>query len=328
MSSQIAVRSGGRRGLGVWCAVVLLATAVAQQVAQAGDGGARVGVVYGPSQTYEAGARTLVTQLSSAGHVCESIQLPLGDEEAMKAALARVVAFEPTVIAAGGTVAALHALEAVDDVPVVYFMVPNALDAPFVAAHHPDHDRVCGVAADVDPADQLAWARRTCPDIKKIGVLCSERTRETARALERAGRKRGIEVVSIPAEADDFVAAVRRLEQAGCGGVIMIPDATIYNSVTVRRLLVWGARQRKPVWTFSRNVVKAGALGGLYCDGSHVGRQAAGVVCRLAGGRAPATVGLCYPSEVSRVVNLHTAEIIGAQAEVKELPRDVERVGE
>jgi hypothetical protein len=49
------------------------------------------------------------------------------------AALARLAAANPTVIATAGGTATFVALDKVPDVPVVFFMVPNVLDAGFMA---------------------------------------------------------------------------------------------------------------------------------------------------------------------------------------------------
>jgi ABC-type uncharacterized transport system substrate-binding protein len=315
----------GRVAAGALIAAVLL---VGAPGARGDENAVRVAVVYGPSETYERGSAALIRKLEAAGRTCTSIALPVGDDAQMKQSLAELAAFKPTLIAAGGTAAALHAIEAVPDVPVVFFMVPNGRDAPFMAAGHPGRGRVCGVAADVSPDKQIEWVRRTHPTAGRIAVLCSERTRETAAAIERAGRERGLHVVLIRTSADRFVDAVKELDEARCDGVLMIPDSSVYNSATVKRLLVWGARNRKAVWTFSRNVVKAGAFSGLCCDSEAVGRQAADLVERVVQDGDVHQIGLQYPQETSQSVNVHTAKMIGVEDAVRSLPASVERFGD
>ncbi len=290
--------------------------------------GARVAVVFAQSRIYEASAAELAKHLAVAGHKCTSIPLPFGDDAGVESALERLVALRPTVVAAGGTAATQQVLESVPDVPVVYFMVPNARDAAFVSPKHPDHHRVCGVAADVDPAAQLRWVRKSHPTAQKVCVLFSDRTRKTAEALQAAGKKHDLGVVLVRSSRTEFVKSLEAVEQADCDGVLMVPDSGIYNSATVKRLLVWGARQRKAVWSFSRNVVRAGAFGGLYCDQDAVGVQAARLVGRVIDQQPPAKIGLRYPTDVSAAINPHAARMIGAESAVRDLPREVERVGE
>lgn len=307
---------------------MLAATLVVAVLAELSLAADRIAVVFARSRVYEASAATLADRLAASGHECVSIPLPFGDDAGVKAALKRLIDLKPTVIAAGGTAATQHALEAVPDAPVVYFMVPNARDAAFVDPQHPDHNRVCGVAADVDPGAQLRWVRDSYPAARKICVLFSERTQQTAEALRTAGKLHDIDVVLTPSSSDDFVKSLDAVEKANCDGVLMIADSGVYNSASVKHLLVWGARHRKAIWTFSRNVVRAGAYGGLYCDQDVVGTQAADLVQRVTNNEAPATIGLRYPKDTSAAINPHTAEVIGAESAAKGLPRDVERVGD
>jgi len=55
------------------------------------------------------------------------------------------------------------------------------------------------------------------------------------------------------------------LNKADYDSVLMVPDVQVFNAASVKRLLLWGVRQKTPVWGFSENVIKAGALAGQYC---------------------------------------------------------------
>ncbi len=90
----------------------------------------------------------------------------------------------------------------------------------------------------------------------------------------------------------------------------MIPDARVYNSTTIQRLLLWGLRQKKPVWTFSANIVKAGALAGMFSDAGKTARQTAELAGGILGGVAPGKIGLRYARDVGTAVNVRTAKMI------------------
>jgi putative ABC transport system substrate-binding protein len=288
----------------------------------------RLGVVFEPREPYRLAVDAAVTSLRAAGHECDLIELPLGDEAALQVALKQLADAKPTVLLAAGPTAASRALETCADVPVVFCMVPNALDAAFLASDSAARRRVAGVSSDIDPTEQVEWIIRTYPRAKKVGVLHSARTAKTAASLGEAGQKRGLDVRTIPANRDEFPQAIDALDRQGCDSVLMIPDAQVFNSANVERLLLWGLRQKKPLWTFSENVVKAGAFSGLYCDSAAVGRQAAGVVEEVVRGKAPTAIGLRYPQTVRRAVNVHTAEMIEAPLDEQVFTSGVVRLGE
>ena len=325
-----AQQSLARQGIGCGFRVTLLVivTWVATVPALAQVGQARVAVLYGAPKPCQAAADALVAGLQSAGYEYAAIQLSSNDPAALETALKQVAEFKPTVIATGGTTATQQALKAVADVPVVFFMVPNALDAPFLTDDFPARGRLTGIASDIDPAQQVDWIKRTQPHLKKIGVLCSSHSRRTVAALEKAGQQRGLVLIPILVNRDEFPKAIEELNKSGCDGVLMIPDAQVYNSPNVQRLLLWGVRQKKPVWTFSANVVKAGAFSGLYCDSKAVGEQVAQLVREAHEGKAPPAIGLHYPHYIARAVNVHTAEMIGVSPDEKVFTSGVVRMGE
>ncbi|MBU0638158.1 MAG: ABC transporter substrate-binding protein [Planctomycetes bacterium] len=290
-------------------------------------------VLFGAKGPYRLAAEVLAKELKAAGR--DSVLIELSDESdagAQQRALDQLVKSKPALVAAGGAGATAAALKALPGASVVFFMVPNALDAPFLRADYAGHERVAGIASDIAPDEQIDWIARGRPGIKKVALLSSPRTQQTAAALEKAGRARGITIATFQAARDEFPAAIEALNTAACDGVLMIPDAHIYNSPNVERLLLWGVRNRKPVWTFSENVVVAGAFAGLYCDPAAVGKQTAELVRQVLKGTSTAALGLQYPrglgEAVRGAVNVHTAEMIGAPLDERVFAGGVSRVGE
>ncbi|MCK4342480.1 MAG: hypothetical protein KAY37_12240, partial [Phycisphaerae bacterium] len=317
-----------RRTLSEIALVLCVAAQACAVPALAQTSQARVAILFGAKGPYQTAADALAEELRAGGYESILIEWPAGDGEEREKALQQVVDFKPTVVATGGTTATMRALEAVPEVPVVFFMVPNALDAPFLADNFPARKRVAGIASDIDPAQQIDWLKRTSPMTGKTAVLCSSHSQRTAAALEKAGRDRGLVVTALPAARDEFPKAIDALNNGRYEGVLMIPDARVYNSPNVQRLLLWGARQKKPIWTFSPNVVKAGAFTGLYCDSKAIGKQAAQMIKDVVGGKKPETIGLQYPRSIGRAVNVHMAEMIGIALNDEEFNSKVVRLGD
>jgi putative ABC transport system substrate-binding protein len=239
----------------------------------------------------------------------------------------RLVESRPTVIVAVGTEATNLALESVPKVAVVFCMVPNVLDASFLADDSRHKSRLAGVSADVSPAEQITWAAQLNEDVKNIGVLFSNRTRRTVEALRGAGQNHGMTITPIETSKNDFLAAIGLLGSKRCDGVIMVPDADVYNTITVQRLLLWGVRARKPVWAFSSKIVKAGAFAGWQADDESIGRQTADVADKVAAGTRPASVGVVYPAKVVYSINHRSTEMIGISVPDDILARISEQFG-
>lgn len=287
---------------------------------------ARVLIIVSDKPVYREAADALVAAVRERGHVPELIALPESDAPAYASALQRCRDWKPTVIAAGGTALTSDVLRDVPDIPVAYFMVPNALDAPFCAEDSPHRKRVGGVPSDVAPAEQLAWISATAPDARRICVLHGERTRRTAEALAAAGRARGIEVALVAARGDAFTEATSKDSLGDAQGVVMIPDSQVYNGANIQHLLLWGIREKRAVWAFSDKAVKAGAFAGFYLEPADVGRECAAVIDDLIRGSAQA--GPHYCPRAQRAINVHTASLIGLSLNDASRQRDVRVFGE
>jgi len=293
----------------------LLVTIVATDFAraQSDSRATTVAIVYTAKTRYVLAAAEIETALQSQGLKLLSIELPSKTKSVERAAaIARLIEFDPVVIATGGVASTKLALAELPDATVVFFMVPNALDTSFVADETLEGGRVAGVTSDVAPSAQIAWIKTLLPSVSHLTVLAGDRTKRTARALQEAGARRGLRLDVLQADRNAFPAAIDALTSSGTGGVLMVPDARVYNSATVQRLLVWGARRHKPVWAFSQNIVRAGAIGGTFADTASVGKQAADVIQRILKGESAASIGLQYTDDIQRAVNERTANVIEA----------------
>jgi len=316
-----------------------------------------IGVLVAPGKVYREAATAIETALKAKGFPCIFVELPgtpegtpsdaqpsapspppvtsspaigataAGSHVEVDGALARLAEAGPVVVVTCGGTATLLALEKLPKTPVVFCTVPNALDMPFLAADSPDRKRVYGTTTDVAPQEQVEFMRQLCPGLKNVGVLYSARSRRTMEAIASAAASRGFEVVEIEANRDEFPRAIDTLHTRGCGAVLMLPDAAVYNAPNVQRLLLWGVRQKKPVLAFSANIVKAGALAGQFADTQALVNQTAELVERVVDGTDASTAGLHYPRHVQTAINERTAEMIGVVVAPKILDAATFRFG-
>jgi ABC-type uncharacterized transport system substrate-binding protein len=280
---------------------------------------AAVAVLFVDRSPYTEAARALEARVRESGASCELFALSTADERDARAVLERLKLQPPQVIATAGLNLTAEALRELPRSRVVFFMIPNVLDAPFIReAQTPG--RLMGVTSDIAPREQIRWIRRTAPAVRKVALLCSERTRETAAALTAAGRETGLEIVAVTAQVEKFAEVTQELERRGVDGVLMIPDSQVYNAANVQHLLLWGMRSGRGVWAFSDKIVKAGALAGVYCKPEEVGREAGALASALALGRPAPGEAIRYSQRPSYGFNLHAARML--KLPVEELTRD------
>ena len=290
---------------------------------------ARVAVFYSPQKSYEQAVATIVARVKQAGHVCVLVQLPKNaDPAARSRALEQLADAKPSVVAASGATATVLALKAIPDKPVIFFMLPNALDAPFMAEGAGSRPRVAGVATDPSPKDHVDWITRLHPASRRIAVFHSAGSKQTVQAIKTIAHRRGVEILPIDSKKNEFPKAIEALNKKACDGVLMVPDAQVYNSPNVRRLLLWSLRHKKPVWAFSANIVKAGALAGLYAEGKVVGGQTARLIDKVIAGADVKAIGAQYPNRTGKAVNVRTAERIGVPLDGRIPKTGVVRYGE
>jgi ABC-type uncharacterized transport system substrate-binding protein len=225
-------------------------------------------------------------------------------------AVTRLTELKPKAVVAIGTTATLLALKALPGTPVIFCMVPNIADQRFTEGET-GLDRIAGITTDIDPAVQVRWIKRLSPSVKTLGVLHGERTKRTADAIAQAARSQDINVLRVPAKIEQFPAAIAELDAKGCDGVLMVADSDVYNTASVQRLLLWGVRNRKPIWAFSPNLVKAGAFAAVYSEPESLARQVTAMTKKLLAGENPKSLHTQYPEHILSAVNERTAELIG-----------------
>jgi putative tryptophan/tyrosine transport system substrate-binding protein len=300
--------------------VVLWAFFAYTETSFAGKETGTIGIVFGTQVSYSKAVSVLKPALEKMGFQCVLVELPKSEKKILSDNVFQpLLSARPRLVVALGAQAVSLALARIPTVPVVFCMVPNALDTPFMAGNFRDRKRLTGLTTDISPRDQIEWIHKLNPECTSLGILYSSRTRSTAQSIKLAGEAARIKVVMIEADKDKISDAIKALAEQECGGVLMLPDASIYNSVNVRELMLWGLRQKKPVWAFSANIVKAGAFAGQYFDPDSVGDRTAQLVRKILKNPGKDGLGLLYAEPIQTAVNLRTADMLGISIDEKTL---------
>jgi putative ABC transport system substrate-binding protein len=91
--------------------------------------------------------------------------------------------------------------------------------------------------------------------------------------------------------------------------VLCFPDATLYNSATIKPLVLASLRYRLPLVGFSENFVRAGAALGVYPDFHEVGARSAELIQKVLSGHAVARIE--YPRKFRIAVNQNITRLLG-----------------
>ncbi|MGH7143082.1 MAG: ABC transporter substrate-binding protein [Planctomycetota bacterium] len=156
---------------------------------------------------------------------------------------------------------------------LVYCMVADPAAAGLFQGH-----RSFGVSMTVSWQEQLKVLQGALPQARKVGVLYAKNNPASCAALDalRAKLPAGFELVAVAVDDSDNVSdAIQEMFGAHPDVVWTSPDSAVYNTATVRSLLLLALRHHIPVFGFSTPLVRAGALFGVGIEPKDQGAQCA-----------------------------------------------------
>lgn len=172
---------------------------------------------------------------------------------------------------------------------------------------------------------QAALLSAIFPDKRRIGVLHSTAPDELSQ-LRRALKARDLDLREQAVSPDlPLHEALRTLLQ-GSDVLLALPDPAIYNSSTIRNILLATYRSNVPLVGFSPGYVKAGALCALYSSPAHIAAQTAALVRRFNQTRTLPSAQ--YPQEFEVLLNEQVARSLGMQTRNATLLHDEIKSGE
>ncbi|MBI1173870.1 MAG: hypothetical protein GC139_01240 [Sideroxydans sp.] len=166
-------------------------------------------------------------------------------------------------------------------------------------------DGFSAIFLDQPFARQLALISAELPEARRIGVLYDGYSRTRLLELRQAATESGYTLyeqhISDAAPLREGVHQVTR----GSEVLLALPDALVYNSSTIRDILLESYRARIPLIGFSPAYVKAGALCAVFTTQEQFANQAAMVIRQFfqTGSLPPAT----YPRQFEVAVNRQVA---------------------
>ncbi|MFZ4575794.1 MAG: ABC transporter substrate-binding protein [Phycisphaerales bacterium] len=220
------------------------------------------------------------------------------------------------VLIAVGTEAALRLhKEAPEGVRVVYCM---SSDSRELSA---GRKSTRGVVTDVPIAEQVKLLTQALPKARRVGVIYrSSGARSAALKAQLEGAlPDGMSVVAIDVDHETSVAdAIRQLIASQPDVLWTAADSSVFNSTTVQALLKEAIAAKVPVFGFSTQLVRAGAIVGVGVRPEDQGDRAGALAVEAASAAAAGDAPIREGPKVRVAVNTLVAERLGF-----ELPDDL-----
>ena len=125
---------------------------------------------------------------------------------------------------------------------------------------------------------QVQFIKALNPKWNSIGLIIGDHSTIDEEDINAC--KRSIELTVNTATIDSAKQLTIRLNEILSSSDLLLaqPDSSIYNSKTVKNILLTSYRSRKPVIGFSRNFTKAGALASIYSTPTQIAETASSII--------------------------------------------------
>jgi putative tryptophan/tyrosine transport system substrate-binding protein len=194
--------------------------------------------------------------------------------------------------------------------PVLAAMLPSFRYAELASRRHPG-GALSAIFVDQPWERQVSLLRAALPYRNKIGVLLSPGTDWKTGQLRKLLQERGATLVTRVADpsgtlSDDLEHILSRSDV-----LLAVPDNTIYNSISIRDIILSSYRRRIPLVGLSRAYVDAGALCAVFSTLEQLAGQTSAAASAYA--RSRQLPKPQYPDSYTIAVNQQVARSLGIE---------------
>jgi putative ABC transport system substrate-binding protein len=228
------------------------------------------------------------------------------------AVLQKVVSEQPALVLAVGPLAATLARHALQDVPVLFCMVP------YYERYGLEGPKTTGIALTSDLSVELSALQSVFPEVKRVGIVHDPRYSAAVVAqAQKVGQKAGVAVVPLPAEGAQEIERALSQARGKVNALLMIADKTVANAEVVRKEISFARAERLPVLGFADSQVKEGATLAFSPSYLAIGQQAGRLANRIINEKIDVGALAISPPEVlDLAVNLKSTQALAAPSEV------------
>jgi putative ABC transport system substrate-binding protein len=240
------------------------------------------------------------------------VEFDVSDESKREHEIAQKIRdLKPDLIVTIGSRSTAMVSQELEDIPIVFCMVLNPVSSGFVGSMASSGNNLTGASLDIPIEIQLEKFKLLVPNLKKLGVLFTQDSKQVIVEAKRVCENIGIELVpELIYSEKEVPGAVEALAQE-VDGLWAVADTIIFTPQSTQYILLYTLRNGFPFMGLSTSFVKAGALFTLACDHKDVGRQAGKLALRIFSGEETSQIPITIPRMIYLCLNLRTAEQIG-----------------
>ena len=229
-----------------------------------------------------------------------------GDLELGKKLARKLRASNASLIVAVGLKAALAAKLEIVDVPIVYMMILDPLKHQLSAAN------MTGTLLEVPVDRQLKIMRAFLPTLHRLGTLYDPA--KTSSRVKEAAQQATIsdfQLKGLPVESEKDVPQQLRALLSDVEALWLIPDSTVLTNESIRFILESALARQIPVFGFSPEFTRLGALLSMSVNYGDVGRETGLLAKRILDGERLLPLKPVPIERLKITVNLKTARFLG-----------------
>jgi len=198
---------------------------------------------------------------------------------------------------------ALEKIKDINDIPVIYLMVPNPQPISDKAVN------LTGVRMNIRQEDQISSFLKAVPSMKTIGLLYNpDRTGYLAQRAIDACKKAGVTPIGKEIRTSrDTPSAIKGLE-GRIDGFWMLPDVTVFTSEGLEYLFLFSMKTKVPILTFSEVYLESGAMISIGVDSFDMGVQAGEMALEILSGRSVSDI---QPADARKEVIMINLKVSG-----------------
>ena len=278
----------------------------------------RIGVLlFSEEKRYHETVKGIMDELEKNGFAEPAVNYTITNAEGSKARAAKLAqefaAAKMDLIIALGTSAAIAVEREIKDVPVVFSMVHDPVEANIAEDWQSSGNNTTGTSPNY-PMSQLVSNLKQLTPLKKLAVLYTrheQNSESQLKAIQKIALNFQIEVIPVPLNSKEDVAqiipAVTRTVDAMylSGSIVVASTAAMIAAIATKAKVVTVSR--------TEDLVEKGVLLGVYADPLQIGRLAGQKAVMILKGTKPSSIPIEKTKKVNLIINMKTARDGGFQ---------------
>ena len=214
----------------------------------------------------------------------------------------------PKVIVAIGSKAAVEALNAFPETPLIYCMVIDPERQGLAGKKN-----VFGIRFEVEPSVLFSKFKAALPKLRRLGLIM-DRARDESRTREisELGNRMGMDIIVEKASSKTDIPGAMRAMSGKIDAFWMTTDPIVTNKFTFNTISDFCLNSRIPLLVPMESLVNAGGFLAVTASEKSIGSEAASLSKDILDGKFPKS-DLVQPSEIEISISLKTAKIIGVE---------------